>query len=343
MAHGRACPRGRPPPRRLEFTAPTPPFRSQRWPRGACGVRSDPAAPDAATACARASKWALIGVALWIVVGIIFSAEYLIVTRDPGFLTSHRHLAHRSRLVRHPYTWRSPGRRPAAPTSFPTLGRRGTCMGTSSNRQGARALPALISVGGWIAGMPGVLAANVVVGGVGVLAVYNLARRFLTPLAALAPAAALALTVSHLGLSRSAYYRAAHARPRDGGDPLGVAWARTRPPVGTDCCGCRIGRDGARAHRWWCLCAGCAGRAWPSRPPSTGTAARRRADRRSAWRKRVFVAAGYASLARWSYAYLDRLGDEARLLGVAYAVVALAVMLWSATWSTGAGTTLARA
>ena len=34
----------------------------------------------------RAAKWSLGGVAAWIVVGIYFASEYLVVTRDPGFL-----------------------------------------------------------------------------------------------------------------------------------------------------------------------------------------------------------------------------------------------------------------
>ncbi|PKQ15320.1 MAG: hypothetical protein CVT68_09320, partial [Actinobacteria bacterium HGW-Actinobacteria-8] len=125
-----------------------------------------------------ASQWALLGVVLWIVVGIVFSAEYLIVTRDPGFLTLTG-------------VWLTDH----ASSDIPTLGalqvadtqqnviadawQAWNLRGDVVQPQGARALPALISVGGWIAGVPGVLAANVVVGGVGVLALYNLSRRFL--------------------------------------------------------------------------------------------------------------------------------------------------------------------
>jgi len=45
-------------------------------------------------------------------------------------------------------------------------------------------------------------------------------------------------------------------------------------------------------------------------------------------------------LARWSTAYLDRLGDEARLVGAVYAAVLILLIVWSMTWSSSAASQL---
>lgn len=282
----------------------------------------------------RSGAWALAGVGIWIIVGMVLSAEYLMVTRDPGFLTLTG-------------LWLTDH----ASSDIPALGavqvadlqtnllpdawQAWNLHGDVIQPQGARALPALISVGGWIAGIPGVLAANVVVGGVGILTVYNLARRFLGPMAALAPAAAFALTVSHLGLSRSAYT-----------EPLtlvlvmaAIHWAwrgleHDRPgaliAAGVASGATTLVRIDGGAYAMGALVGVAVAAAF------TGSAVRRRLIP-FVVAQAALVAAGYASLARWSYAYIDRLGDEARLLGAAYVMLVVVVLLWSATWSTGAG------
>ncbi len=281
-------------------------------------------------AARQAGKWAMLSVLVWIAVGIVLSAEYLIVSRDPGFLTLSGVW-----LIDH------------ASTDIPTLGaipvaelqhnllpdawQAWNLDGDLVQPQGAKALPALISVGGWIAGVPGVLAANVVVGGVGALAVYNLARRFLSPLAALAPAATLALTVSHLGLSRAAYsepltlllviasihwaWRGLEEGRHWALIAAGVASGATtlvRIDGGAYALGVLVGVSIAAAFK---------GPSARSRLMVFGLA------------QAVLVGAGYASLARWSAAYLERLGDEARQLGTAYAVVVALLLLWAVTWS----------
>ncbi|MCB2411290.1 glycosyltransferase family 39 protein, partial [Demequina sp. TTPB684] len=197
--------------------------------------------------------------------------------------------------------------------------------------QGAKALPALISVGGWLAGVPGVLAANVVVGGVGVLAVFSIARRFLSPMAALAPAATLALSVAHLGLSRSAY-----------SEPLtllllmaAVHWAwrglehgRTGALVaaGIASGATALVRIDGGAYALGVLIGVAIAAAFAGPKARTGFIAFTVAQG-------AMVGAGYLSLARWSAAYLERLGDEARLLGAVYAVFAALLIIWAATWS----------
>ncbi len=281
-----------------------------------------------------ASKWVLLGVVVWIAVGIVFSAEYLIVTRDPGFLTLNG-------------IWLTDH----ASSDIPTLGsiqvadvqanllpdawQAWNLDGNVVQPQGAKALPALISVGGWVAGVPGVLAANVVVGGVGVLAVYNLARRFLTPLAALAPAAALALTVPHLALSRSAYSEpltlllviaAIHWAWR--GLEHGRPWALIAAGVASGATG--LVRIDGGAYALGVLVGVATAAAFRGPQARSGLIAFGAAQG-------ALLGLGYVSLARWSAAYLDRLGDEARLLGVVYAAVLIVVILWAFTWSSAAG------
>ncbi len=281
-----------------------------------------------------ASKWALLGVVLWTLVGIVLSGEYLIVTRDPGFLTLTGVW-----LTNH------------ASTDIPSLGsipvadmqrnlladawQAWNLRGDVVQPQGAKALPALISVGGWIAGVPGVLAANVVVGGVGVLSLYNLARRFLTPLAALAPAATLALTVSHLGLSRSAYsepltlllvFAAIHWawRGLEHGRPSALVVAGVASGATA-----LVRIDGA-AYALGVLAGVAVAAAFKGPQARSGLIVFGVAQG-------AMVGAGYASLAHWSTEYLNRLGDEARLLNVAYAVVLVVLIVWAATWSSVAG------
>jgi hypothetical protein len=190
-------------------------------------------------------------------------------------------------------------------------------------------------VGGWIAGIPGVLAANVVVGGVGVLALYNLARRFLGPLTALAPAAAFALTVSHLALSRSAYSEpltlllviaAIHWAWR--GLEHGRPWALVVAGVASGAT-TLVRIDGA-AYALGVLAGVAVAAAFKGPTARSGFVVFGVAQG-------LVVASGYASLARWSAAYLDRLGDEARLVNLAYAAALIVFLLWAATWSSGAG------
>lgn len=296
-----------------------------------------PRATDDSPSARLASTWALAGVGLWILVGIVLTGEYLIVTRDPGFLTLTGEW-----LTDH------------ASSDIPTLGaiqvadlqqnliadawQAWNLRGDVVQPQGARALPALISVGGWIAGLPGVLAANVVVGGVGVLAVYNLARRVLSPLAALAPAATLALTVSHLALSRSAY-----------SEPLtlllviaAIHWAwgglergrlTTLMVAGVTSGATALVRVDGGVYALGVLAGVAVAAAF------MGPRARARFVAFGV-AQGVVVGAGYASLARWSTSYLDRVGDEARLVGVAYAAVLILLIVWSVTWSSSAGSRL---
>lgn len=272
---------------------------------------------------ARAASWSLAGVAAWIVVGLFSASEYLVVTRDPGFLALTGVW-----LTNHPTTdipTRGAIEAAAQQTNvIPDAWQAWNLSGDVVQPQGAKMLPGVLSVGGWLGGVTGVLATNIVIGGVGILAVYLVARRLMGPLAALGPAALVALTVSHIGLSRSPY-----------SEPLtlllilaSVAWAWR---------GLEEGRIGAL------VAAGA----------TSGATALCRIDGGvyalgvflgvavvCAWRGKrgiaplvafvvpqaLMVGAGYWSLWRWSASYLERLGSESRNLGLAYAGIVVLIV-----------------
>ncbi len=285
-------------------------------------IRPHHAARDADS---RVAIWSLAGVAAWIVVGLFSASEYLVVTRDPGFLALTGVW-----LTDHPTTdipTRGAIEAAAQQTNvIPDAWQAWNLSGDVVQPQGAKMLPGVLAVGGWVDGVTGVLATNIVIGGVGILAVYLVARRLMGPLAALGPAALVALTVSHIGLSRSPY-----------SEPLtlllivaSVAWAWR---------GLEEGRRGAL------VAAGA----------TSGATALCRIDGGvyalgvflgvavvCAWRGKrgiaplaafvvpqaLMVGAGYWSLWRWSASYLERLGSEARNLGIAYAGVVVMIVIF---------------
>jgi hypothetical protein len=71
--------------------------------------------------------------------------------------------------------------------------------------QGTSLVPGLIGVFGWIFGPVGALHALVVVGGIGLLALYAVSRRFLGPLWGLLPCLALGLSMPMAAFSRMPY------------------------------------------------------------------------------------------------------------------------------------------
>ncbi|WP_152659367.1 hypothetical protein [Demequina salsinemoris] len=274
----------------------------------------------------------LSGTVAWILVNLFFAAQYILVVRDPGFLTLSGLW-----LVHHASTdIPASGAVEAAALQsnlIPDASQAWNLLGDAVQPQGAKMLPATIAVGGWFAGTAGVYGANIIIGAAGMAAVYLVARRFLAPLAALAPAALLGLTVAHIGLSRAAYT-----------EPLtlvlvfaGVLWSWR----------------GVAERAWAPLLAGAfvsgatafaridgAVFAWGA---MVGTVlALSAADAPRAWRRgaalayvglqSVVLTGGYLSLYRWSRAYLERLGDETTLLVGAYAASAVLVLLWVMSW-----------
>lgn len=285
----------------------------------------------------------LLVVLAWVVLHGIGHAEYLIVSRDPGFLTLSSLW-----LVDHPSTdIPSLGAIDAAAVQANMLAdaeQAWNLRGDMIQPQGAKMLPALLSMGGWLGGTVGVLVANVVVGGVGLIALGLVAREMVGPRWALVPVGLMGLSVAHIGLSRAAYT-----------EPLtlllvfaGLLWAwrgiRHRRAGALVAAGIVTGAtalvriDGA-AFAAGALVATTVVIALTARGQASGTSASHGAP----WRigavlafalpQAAVLAVGYASLWRWSQAYLERLMPEARTAVGAYVLALAVALVWVASWN----------
>jgi hypothetical protein len=139
----------------------------------------------------------------WIVLNLPYASRYLTVTRDPGFLTLEAIW-----LSKHPSPDIPMGSALAVQQSIP-----GVFASTAAyfpadgtlHAQGAKLVPGLLALGGWVGGDVGVLAGNLVIGALALLALYGLARRVVGPLWGLLPIVALAGSVPLAAFSRAAY------------------------------------------------------------------------------------------------------------------------------------------
>lgn len=162
-----------------------------------------PAPPPATRAHLGALAAVVALVAAWVALGLRSVAEYVVVNRDPGFLTLQALW-----LTDHPAAPIPVG---AAETAAAAAA--GAGAGTEAfwlhdgllHAQGNTLVPALLAVQGWAGGERAVLAGNLLLGAVGILAVFGAARRFAGPVWALVPTAALALSLPYLELTRAAY------------------------------------------------------------------------------------------------------------------------------------------
>jgi len=291
-----------------------------------------PFSPRVTRADVRGAGFALGIAGAWMVLNWVLTSEYLIVVRDPGFLTLSGMW-----LSDHPST-DIPllGADQAAATQDNMLAdasQAWNIRGDYVQPQGAKMLPATIAMGGWLAGTWGVLGANIVIGAVGLLAVYALGRRFLGPMAALAPMGAVALTVAHIALSRSAY-----------SEPLtlvlviaGVLWAwrglRERSAAMVIAGGFVIGATtliridgplfaaGALVGIVVALALSDAPRAWRVRTGALVVVGQAAA-----------VAFGSWSVWRWSEGYVERLGSQAQSALEAYGLAAGVCLVWILAW-----------
>ena len=156
---------------------------------------------------AQGAAGALIAIAIaavWVGVNAPVASQYLTVTRDPGFLTLGG-----AWLTEHPD--------PAIPVPDPALTLAAayddvtttplayTDVGGELVTQGATLVPALLAVAGWVGGHGGALTANLVIGGVGLVAVYASARRVAGPWWALVAPVALGSGMPMTVFSRAAY------------------------------------------------------------------------------------------------------------------------------------------
>lgn len=167
----------------------------------------------------------------WVVVGLRRVAEYVVVNRDPGFLTLQALW-----LTDHPAAPIPVGSAAAVDAAVA-----GASAGTEAfwlhdgalHAQGNKMLPALLAVQGWLGGERAVLAGGLAIGVAALLAVFAAARRYAGPWWALVPTAALALSLPFLTFTRAAYTEPltvaflcgglalAHGAWRDGGARLG--------------------------------------------------------------------------------------------------------------------------
>jgi hypothetical protein len=167
----------------------------------------------------------------WVVVGLRRVAEYVVVNRDPGFLT----------LQALWLTDHAAAPIPVGSAAAVDAAVAGASAGTEAfwlqdgalHAQGNKMLPALLAVQGWLGGERAVLAGGLAIGVVALLAVFAAARRYAGPWWALVPTAALALSLPFLTFTRAAYTEpltvaflcgglaVAHGAWRDGGARLG--------------------------------------------------------------------------------------------------------------------------
>ncbi len=174
----------------------------------------------------RGAAWAVGLVVAWLIVNLPFAGEVLLVQRDPGFLTLQG-----AWLVDHPDP--TIPIRTAAEVAAQVPSARVTSdafwlVGDHLDAQGAKAFPGLIAVVGWAAGLRGLLAANLLIGAIGLLAVYDVARRLVGPRWGLVPMLGLALSTPMIYFSRSAFTEPTNIVLTFGG--LAVLWSAGRDP-----------------------------------------------------------------------------------------------------------------
>ena len=159
-------------------------------------------------------------VVLWILLNAWFASEILLVQRDAGFLALEGF-------------WLSGHADPDVPLrtaadladALPFVEPVSDAFardGSAMQAQGAKAFPALLALGGWVGGLRGVLAANLVIGGIALLAVYDVGRRLISARWALLPVIALMLSMPFLYFSRTPFTEPTNIVLTFGG--LAVLW-----------------------------------------------------------------------------------------------------------------------
>lgn len=184
-----------------------------------------PQAPGRRGPAALGSVVAVAAVSAWVLANVGYVARYVLVTRDPGFLT----LAG---------IWLSQNPGPDLPLDEATryvgalnpdisaVPAAYVASGEDLHVQGASLLPALLGAVGWVGGHDGVLAGNVAIAGVALLAVYALARRLVGPWWGLLPVLVLGASMPMTVFARGAYTEPLTMAFVFGG--LSVAWAALR-------------------------------------------------------------------------------------------------------------------
>lgn len=288
----------------------------------------------ATTSSALGAGAALAFAAAWLAANAPYASEYVVVARDPGFLTLEGVW-----LSRHPAPDIPLGRAADLIAAVPGVGTETEAYvrsGDVMHAQGAKLVPALLGLAGWVGGTGAILAANLVVGAVALLAVYGLARRLLTAPWALVPMVALGLTLPMMAFSRAAYTEPTALALVFGG--LTMAWSAfgTRTRWRHLLAGALVGAgalariDGAGPAIGLIAAYGVVAAA-------TVGAERRRQARvalvatvAGTW---VMAGLGYLDLRLHSPGYLDDLGPQFRpLLAAMAAVTAVSALVASRWW-----------
>lgn len=267
--------------------------------------------------------------AAWLVVNVPYAARYVLVTRDPGFLTLEGFW-----LAEHQEAQIPVGSALEAAAAVP-----GFSSDTAAyfpqdgvlHAQGAKLLPALLGMAGWAGGTNGVLVGNLLVGAVALLAVYGLARRLVGPWWALLPLVTLAVSMPMTVFSRAAYTEPLTVALIFGGLTLSWSAFETRSWWRHTLAGVLIGAtclariDGAATVIGFVAGLAVVGAA------ALLPRARRRAQAGMAGASvaaLLLVGLGYVDLRRHSPGYLADLGDQFSLLaGALAATVTLAVLI----------------
>lgn len=172
------------------------------------------------------AAWALGLVVGWVLLNLAFAGEVLLVQRDPGFLTLEGHWLTSNADPSIPIRSAAEvsGQVPGVNVISDAFWR----FGDELHAQGAKTFPGLLAMVGWVLGLRGVLLGNLLIGAIGLLAVYDVARRLIGPRWGLVPVAALALSTPMIYFSRSAFTEPTNIVLTFGG--LAVLWSAFRDP-----------------------------------------------------------------------------------------------------------------
>ncbi|TQL03687.1 glycosyltransferase family 39 protein [Cellulomonas sp. SLBN-39] len=192
---------------------------------------------------APAAGVALLAAAAWACWGVTHVGQYVVVARDPGFLTLEGLW-----LAGHPDASVPVGGAAAVASAVPGVladAEAFTQVGGALHAQGNKTVPALLGLAGQVAGTHAVLAAGVVIGAVALLAVYVLGRELVGPVWALLPPTTLALSLPFLTFTRSAYTEPTTTALVALGVALLVRAVRSGRATHAAWAGCAVGLAGA--------------------------------------------------------------------------------------------------
>ncbi|GHS88154.1 hypothetical protein AGMMS50218_11440 [Actinomycetota bacterium] len=139
----------------------------------------------------------------WVLANLRYAAQYVVVNRDPGFLTLEALW-----LRQHGTGPISVGSAAAVDAAVENAHAGTEAFLLQSGglyAQGNKMLPGLLAMLGWAGGPSAVLTGNLVIGALALLAVFAAGRRFMSPLWSLVPVVALALSFPFLVFTRAAY------------------------------------------------------------------------------------------------------------------------------------------